>query len=449
MKNNKVIKPRIFKGTRDFLPEIMIQRERIISVLKKVFMRYGFQPMETPSIEYLEILTGKYGEEGDKLIYPLAYKGGKELALRYDLTVPLSRVIAMNRHMQMPFKRFQIQPVWRADQPQLRQGRYREFYQCDADTVGTTSILADTEIIRLTYDILNELGFKSFVIRINSRKILAGIMEMAGLPDEMEDTICRSLDKLEKIGMKGVHDELKVKGLSEESIDILMKILDAKGEPSEIISHLSNHPRISQSVQDALEEIDELFKHINSFGIPSGFYRWDLHLARGLDYYTGPIFESVLKDQQHIGSLTGGGRFDRLVGTFLGNDIPAVGTTIGLDRIFTAMQQMEMLEDKKSGVELLVCRFGKAETEHNIKIAQDLRDAGFAVEIYPETDKLKKQFGFADKRGIPLVVVQGPDEVTENVVTVKNLKTGVQEKVSRSNLREYLRKSQRNKQFED
>ena len=441
MEKKKVIRPRVFKGTRDFLPEVMIQRERIIAALKKIFTRYGFQPMETPSIEYLEILTGKYGEDGDKLIYPLAYKGGKELALRYDLTVPLSRVIAMNRQIQMPFKRFQIQPVWRADQPQLRQGRYREFYQCDADTVGTSSILADTEIISLTYDILKELGFKNFIIRINSRKILTGIMDMAELPNKMEDSICRSLDKLEKIGMSGVRDELGIKGLSSESINALMSILDVKGAPSEIISHLSKHPRASSLVEEALKELEELFTHINSFGIPADAYRWDLHLARGLDYYTGPIFESVLTDQHHIGSLTGGGRFDRLVGTFLGADIPAVGTTIGLDRIFAAMGQLNMLEENKSGVELMVCRFGKAETENNIKVAQDLRNEGFSVELYPEPDKLKKQFGFADKRGIPIVIVQGPDEVSQNIVTVKNLKSGVQETLSRNELTVYLKKN--------
>lgn len=432
------IKPRIFKGTRDFLPETMIRREWIIEKVKTIFRRYGFEPMETPSVEYLDILLGKYGEEGDKLIYPLAYKGGKELALRYDLTVPLSRVIAMYPQMTKPFKRYQIQPVWRADQPQLVRGRYREFYQCDVDIVGASSILADAEIIALTNDILQSLGFHNFVIRINSRKILASLIEMAGLPSAMEETVCRSLDKLEKIGEAGVRSELQEKGIIPSTIDALLELLHIAGAYDEIISQLANHPRFSKSMEAALSEIEELLGYLSRYEIPAGFYRWDLFLARGLDYYTGPIFESVLPDHPHIGSLTGGGRFDRLVGTFLGSDIPAVGTTIGLDRIFTALEQLQMLPPAKTTVQVLVCRFGDAETAHNIKTTQYLRGEGFSVELYPESDKLKKQFGYADKKGIPVVIVQGPDEIVQDVVTIKMLQSGDQQKVESGRLKEKI-----------
>lgn len=439
MANEQVIKPRIFKGTRDFLPEEMVQRERIITTLKNIFSRYGYQPMETPSIEYLEILTGKYGEEGDKLIYPLAYKGGKELALRYDLTVPLSRVVAMYPHMPKPFKRYQIQPVWRADQPQLVRGRYREFYQCDADTIGSTSLIVDAEIIALTYNVLKALGFQDFVIRINSRKVLTGIIEMTGLSDGMESTICRSLDKLEKIGETEVKKELKEKELPDAAIDTLWNILNVQGTVSEILSHLENNPKVTGKMSEALKEIRELFNYIESFEIPEASYRWDLHLARGLDYYTGPIYESVLPKHPHIGSLTGGGRYDHLIGMFLGQDVPAAGTTIGLDRIFTALQQLNLLEGSKSSVQIMVCRFSENETSHNIKITQMLRDAGFNVELYPDTDKLGKQFGFADKKGIPLVIVQGPDEVINNIVTVKDLRAGSQKQVAVNELIGYMK----------
>ena len=434
------ITPRTFKGTRDFLPEEMIFREEIIDKLKKVFTKYGFEPLETPSIEYLDILTGKYGPESDKLIYKLAYKGGEELALRYDLTVPLCRVIAMNPNISKPFKRYQIQPVWRAEKPQLHQGRFREFYQCDADTVGSDSILVDAEFIILTDEILKELGFKNYKIKINNRKILRGIIEFLGINPELEATFLRSLDKLDKIGMEGVNEELIGKGFSKEIINKINEILNISLEKNsnDVINILNKKIYSVPSFTEGLNEIEALFNYLEMTDIDKNSYKFDLYLARGLDYYTGIIYESITDDLPHLGSLTGGGRYDNLIGTFLGRDIPASGTTIGLDRIFTAMRQLNLLPNEKTRTQVMICLFGKEYIKNSIELASMLRKEGFNTEIYFECDKLNKQFSYADKKGIPLVIVEGPDEIKEGKITLKNMSDRTQIKVDKSKLVETI-----------
>ncbi|MCO5230836.1 MAG: histidine--tRNA ligase [Chitinophagales bacterium] len=418
------IKPRVFKGARDFLPEQMLHRERITDVMRKVFKKYGFSPIETPAIEYLDVLAGKYGEDADRLIYKLDYKPGTkdQAALHYDLTVPFSRVVAMNPDLTLPFKRYQIQPVWRADRPQPHQGRFREFYQCDIDAVGSKSMLIDAEMVAIAYEVLKTLGFTTFVIKINNRKILNGITQYAGLDSNMTQEVCRSIDKLDKMPWEEVEKELVEKQLPDAAIQKLGDLLTKNLSLESLAETLKNN----SLAQEGISEINEIFGFLNELGVDSQHYTFDLSLARGLDYYTGPIFETKLKDQAHMGSLTGGGRYDQLIGMFTGKEMPAVGTTLGLDRIFTAMQQLGMLEPVKTSTKVLVAVFSKEEMKYSLQLASQLRTNQIATEVYPEPEKLKKQFAYADKKGIQFMAILGQTEIAENKLTIKDLSTGQQ-----------------------
>ena len=388
----------------------------------------------------MEILTGKYGED-EKLIYKLAYKGGNELALRYDLTVPLSRVVAMNPEISKPFKRYQIQPVWRADKPQLNQGRFREFYQCDADTVGSNSIFADAEFIIITDEILNELGFKEYSIRINNRKILKGIIEFLGINPKLEGSFLRSLDKLDKIGLDGVNDELSKKGFSNDVIDKINDILEisTEGDSRNVIDLLNEKFESVSSFKEGLDEIKILFDYLEMTDIEKNNYNFDLYLARGLEYYTGIIYESVVDSLPHLGSLTGGGRYNKLIGTFAGRDIPATGTTIGLDRIFTAMKQLNILPEKKTRTQVLICNFGNEFIKNSLSSASLLRKEGFNTEIYFEEDKINKQFSYANKNGIPIVIIEGSDEIKEGKISIKNMIDRTQISIHKEQLADKVR----------
>ncbi|HNK89712.1 MAG TPA: histidine--tRNA ligase, partial [Chitinophagales bacterium] len=336
-----MIQPRTFKGARDFLPEQMLHRERILDTMRTVFKKYGYAPVETPAIEYLDVLTGKYGEEADRLIYKLNYKTGTkdEAALHYDLTVPFSRMVAMNNDLAMPFKRYQMQPVWRADRPQPHQGRFREFYQCDVDCVGSSSMLIEAELIAITYEVLSSLSIPDFLIKINNRKILNGITQYIGLDNNFVGDVCVSIDKLDKVEWKEVAKELKDKNIHTTSIDKLHDLLTQKLNLAQLKSALAE----IEIAQEGIAEIEEIFYSLQILGIPEQYYTFDISLARGLDYYTGPIFETKLPKHPHIGSLNGGGRYNGLIASFGGKDLPSVGTSLGLDRIFTAMQQLNLL----------------------------------------------------------------------------------------------------------
>lgn len=418
------IKPRVFKGARDFLPEQMLHRERITDTMRQVFKKYGFAPIETPAIEYLDVLAGKYGEDADRLIYRLDYKPGTkdQAALHYDLTVPFSRVVAMNPDLPLPFKRYQIQPVWRADRPQPHQGRFREFYQCDIDAVGSTSMLIDAEMVAIAYEVLKTLGFTTFLIKINNRKILNGITQYAGLAADMTQEVCRSIDKLDKMPWAEVEKEMKEKQLPDNAIQKLGSLLNQQLTLDTLSEALAG----IEIAQEGIAETKQLFGFLEQLGVEEKHYTFDLSLARGLDYYTGPIFETKLTDQPHMGSLTGGGRYDKLIGMFTGKDMPSVGTTLGLDRIFTAMQQLNMLEPVKTSTKVLVAVFSDEEMKYSLAAASQLRSSGIATEIYPEPGKLKKQFGYADKKGIPYMAILGEAEIKENKVTIKDLRTGKQ-----------------------
>lgn len=433
-----MIQPRTFKGARDFLPEQMLHRERITQVMRQTFKKYGFAPIETPAIEYLDVLTGKYGEDADRLIYRLNYKNGSkdEAALHYDLTVPFSRVVAMNPDLAMPFKRYQIQPVWRADRPQPHQGRFREFYQCDVDCVGSSSMVIDAEMVAITYEVLSQLGFEGFLIKINNRKILNGITQYVGLDASWTQEVCRSIDKLDKVEWSEVRKELTDKNIAEDAIAKLELLLQKELTLTNLEAELS----AVEVAQEGIRELKQVFAYLDILGIPASAYKFDVSLARGLDYYTGPIFETKLPAHPHIGSLTGGGRYDTLIGMFTGKDMPSVGTTLGLDRIFTAMQQLNLLEDVKTSTQVLVANFGDDTMQDALSLVKSLRENNVNTEFYPEPAKMKKQFAYCDKKKIPYVCIIGETEKAAQKVSVKNMQTGEQHVVSLEELVFLLKK---------
>jgi histidyl-tRNA synthetase len=415
---------------RDFLPGDMILREWVMDKIKLIFKKYGYEPLETPALEYWDILSGKYGEE-EKLIYRFKDYGGREIGLRYDHTVPLARVITMHRDIPMPFRCYQLSPAWRADKPQ--KGRYREFYQCDVDIVGTDSIFADAEIILITYEILHSLGFENFRIRINNRKILKGMIHYANIEPDKEFFVYRTIDKIDKIGKKGMVEELEKGEIKKQSIDKLISFLSIYGNLENIFARLET----IIDEKDGILELRDLFSYLKSMEIPSGAISLDLSLARGLDYYTGPIYETII-EKPAIGSITGGGRYNKLIELFSGVSTPACGTTIGFERILDVMKELAMFPEIKPCVEVLVTLFDKSTLAESIKIAKDLRKNEILTELYPESVKLSKQFKFADRKGIPWVIVVGPDELREGNVTVKDMKLGKQEKVEREKIVEYI-----------
>ncbi|MEE4312535.1 MAG: histidine--tRNA ligase [candidate division KSB1 bacterium] len=451
------IKPSIPKGTRDFLPEQMLRRQFVIETVKGIFEKYGYQPLETPSIEKLEVLSGKYGEEGEQLIFKILKRGteidkiGKSIdsytvkdlsdlvdfALRYDLTVPLCRVIAMYQNeITLPFKRYQIQPVWRGDRPQ--RGRYREFYQCDVDTIGSKSLMVDAENIALVDEILSTLGFDKFKIRINNRKILTGIAEYANVI-EKENDISIAIDKLDKIGIDGVKEELKRRGIPEDAIATLLTVLEIKGEPESVLAQIKDILVNSETGSAGVSEIEQLIENIRAMDVSHDHYAIDLYLARGLSYYTGPIYESIVSEP-NIGSLTGGGRYDELVGMFLGKEIPASGTTIGLERIIYVMTQLDMIPETKTKSQVLVTLFSEEMRTSSMTTIQTLRSNNINAEIFFDPKNLKKQFNYANQKNIPYVIVIGPDEAKEDKVSVKEMKTGTQTIIQRSELVDFLNK---------
>lgn len=423
------IEPRTFRGTRDFLPSELIPRRRLLAVIEEAYRRYGFQPLETPAIEYLEILTGK-SEENDKLIYEIRRARGdaedsveSAIALRYDLTVPLARVVAQYAELPRPFKRYQIQPVWRADRPQPRQGRYREFVQCDADILGTESPLADAEILALTHEVLASIGFEDFRIRLSSRKFLAGLSHLITGDQSHFFDFCRCLDKLDKIGWDGVEEEFSRHGIPAADARKRVTELMASGGTSPDFSSARNMISRDEAAQAGLSEIETVFQAAHELGVSEGKLSFDTTLARGLDYYTGPIFETVLPALPHLGSLSGGGRYDGLVSTFSKANVPATGTTIGLDRIQTALTQLEKFASEPSETQVLIARFDDAGVANNLELAAELRRAGLRVEIWYDDDRMKKQFSYADQQRIPFVVIAGPDERARGEISLKNLRT--------------------------
>lgn len=437
--------PSIPKGTRDFSPEVMAKRNYIFDNIKSVFKLYGYLPLETPAMEHLSTLMGKYGEEGDKLLFKILNSGDFlsdvtedelkerniprltnkicEKGLRYDLTVPFARFVVQHQHeITFPFKRYQIQPVWRADRPQ--KGRYREFYQCDVDVVGSDSLLNEVEIIQIVDEVYHRLNINVRLL-VNNRKILAGIAETIGYPERLTD-ITVAIDKIDKIGIDKVNDELREKGISEEAITKLQPILLLQGSNTEKLQQLREVISGSEIGLKGIEEMTTIFNYTNLLHIETEVFL-DLTLARGLSYYTGAIFEVKAKDVE-IGSITGGGRYDDLTGIFGMKDMSGVGISFGADRIFDVMNQLNLFpQENLTSTQVLFVNFGAKEEAFCLPLLQALRRRGINTEIYPEPAKMKKQMIYADKKGIPYVAMVGENEMENRVVTLKNMNTGNQE----------------------
>lgn len=440
-------KPSIPKGTRDFGPEKMIKRSFIFESIKTVFKKFGFLPIETPTMENLSVLTGKYGDEGDQLIFKILNSGNylenisadqigqgykkmtplvSEKALRYDLTVPFARYVVMNRNeITFPFKRYQIQPVWRADRPQ--KGRYREFYQCDADVVGTDSLLCEAEIVMLIIEVFFKLRIVDYTIKINNRKILQGIVEAIGKQGE-ETNLCVAIDKLDKIGKQGVIDELLAKGFLPNEMETLMPIFELGGKTEEILSTLKLFLKDSPTGLNGIAEVEEIYSLLQKLEITNAPLVLDLSLARGLSYYTGAIFE-VKVNNVKIGSVSGGGRYDNLTGIFGLPGVSGVGISFGVDRLFDVMEELNLFPIQNyQSTEVLITYFDDKGFTYGLKCLATLRKANISVELYPDSVKIKKQFEYADKKNIPFVAVIGEEEMMENKISLKNMNTGIQER---------------------
>lgn len=436
------VTPRLPRGMRDILPEQMILRQYVMGVIEKAFQAYGFEPLETPAVELRSVLMGKYGEDAERLIYDVYHEGGKEeLALRYDLTVPLTRVIAMNPGLRLPFKRYQIAPVWRAERP--AKGRYRQFYQCDADIVGVASMLADAEIITLVHDILQRLGFSHYTIRINHRQLLVGLGEYCGIEGEAAGALYRSIDKLAKIGEEGVKEELRAGGIPDDVSSRLLALLRLEGSNAELIADMKKRLAHIPVAMQGLNELDELLTYLDEFGVPEQYYQIDFSMVRGLSYYTGPIFETVVQEPK-IGSITGGGRYDELIGLFTNRSLPVTGTTIGIERIIDVIEELHMYPTSlgRTVAQVLVTIFDSSTRAESLRLSSELRRQGFNVETFFGESKLSRQIRYASEKGIPFLAILGPDELKDGQVTLRDMGRGIQETVARSQVPETLRRWQ-------
>lgn len=449
-------KPSIPKGTRDFSPVEMARRNYIFNIIREVFGLFGYRPIETPAMENLSTLMGKYGEEGDKLLFKILNSGDwlrgadaqmiadgdyvhltnkvSEKGLRYDLTVPFARFVVQHRNdIQFPFKRYQIQPVWRADRPQ--KGRYREFYQCDADVVGSDSLLNEVELLQMIDTVFARLGVR-VAIKLNNRKVLAGIAELIGAPDKIID-ITVAIDKIDKIGIDAVNDELRERGLSEEAISTLQPILSIDGTVDERISRLSELLSSSETGTLGVKELTYVVEQTKSLGLNAEL-DLDVSLARGLNYYTGIIIEVKALDVQ-IGSITGGGRYDNLTGVFGMPGVSGVGISFGADRIYDVLNTLNLYPEAiEHSSTIMFTNLGEAEASASLKLIKSLRAIGVAAELYPESTKMKKQMAYADTLKTPYVAFIGETELNENTVTVKNMQSGEQKTMPTGDLAAFL-----------
>lgn len=445
-------KPAIPKGTRDFLPTDVARRTYIFDTIRGVFKKYGFAPIETPSFELSSTLLGKYGDEGDKLVFRILNSGEKqrkadidalqagnltrfanslaEKVLRYDLTVPFARFVVQHQNeLSFPFKRFQIQPVWRADRP--GHGRYQEFYQCDADVVGSDSLLFEVDFVQIFDEVLTQLGIPGFTIKINNRKILSGIAEVSGESDKLID-ITVAIDKLDKIGKDGVVEELKNKGVSENAISIIQPLFDLSGTNSERLTQMKSFLASSEIGMKGIEELEFVLDQTDAIGLERAEVEFDVTLARGLNYYTGAIFEVKVHDVK-MGSICGGGRYDDLTGLFGLSGMSGVGISFGADRIYDVLNELDLYpEGTDAGLTVLFANFGDKEAAYAMRLAKSLRKNGVDCEVYPSAAKMQKQFKYADSRKAKFVAIIGESELKDGVIQVKNMDSGEQTPLSES-----------------
>lgn len=443
-------KPSIPKGTRDFLPREVARRSYIFDTIKKVFKKYGFSPIETPSFELSQTLMGKYGEEGDRLIFRILNSGEKlkkadiealqsenlprfasslaEKALRYDLTVPFARFVVQHQNeISFPFKRYQIQPVWRADRPQ--HGRYQEFFQCDADVVGSKSLLYEVDFIQIFDEVLTSLQIPSFTILVNNRKILSGIAEVSGQQDKLID-ITVAIDKLDKIGQEGVEKEMREKGISDKAIEIIKPLFQLTGSNCENLIQMEKFLATSEIGLKGIEELRFVLDQTEALGLEKATVQFDVTLARGLNYYTGAIFEVKVNDVK-MGSICGGGRYDDLTGLFGMPDVSGVGISFGADRIYDVLTELNLFPtDTDKGLTLLFVNFGEKEALHCMKLVKEIRQNGIDCELYPTAAKMQKQMKYANDIRVQYVALVGETEMSEQLIQLKNMETGEQEEMS-------------------
>jgi len=423
------IDARLPKGMRDFLPGEVLKREYVFGVITDVFETFGFEPIATPVLELEDTLMGKYGAEAEKLIFLAQHPGGKEeLALRYDLTVPLSRYVTMHENdLLLPFRRYHIAPVWRAERPQ--KGRYREFYQCDADIVGIAETSADAEIVSVVTTALRQLGFVDFTVKVNNRKILTGIGIYAGVPETQLGDLYRSIDKLDKIGLQGVAAELRESRISEDVISRMLSLLERRDGGVEALGHLAEELDGIGPAQEGIRELDEMIGYMDALGVPAENVSVDFAMVRGLSYYTGPIFETVITKPDNLGSVTGGGRYDDLIGLFRKESLPTTGTSLGIERIIDLMDLLNLYPPEITGtvVQVLVTVFGPDTQAESLRLASELRAAGIRTEASLQPKKgIGKQVQYADRKGALVVAFLGTDEIANGVVKLKRLRDGVE-----------------------
>ena len=459
MSKKDISKPTRAKGTRDFGPAQMAKRNYLLAKISEVFRKYGFLPLETPAMENLSVLTGKYGDEGDQLLFKILNSGDylskvksdldketsasllpkiSEKGLRYDLTVPFARYVVMNRNeINFPFRRYQIQPVWRADRPQ--KGRYREFLQCDADVIGTDSLLCESEIIMMLNEIFSALNLDGFEIVINSRKLLTGLSEFLGQPNK-EAALCVAIDKIDKIGQEKVFEELVEHGFDNQALEKLAPILNINGTNDEKIDLLKSQLSSNEECLAGLQEIEETISLVEGMQGKLTTVNFDPSLARGLSYYTGVIFEVRMLDGS-IGSISGGGRYDNLTGVFGMPDVSGVGISLGVERIYDVLEARNLFpEDISQATTIMFVNFGEENVKFVLPLLAQLRAAGLAAELYPDEAKMKKQMTYANRNDIPFVIIAGSDEVADNKVSIKNMHTGEQNTIPANSIVEYITK---------
>ncbi len=421
-KKRALVKPQLLSGFRDFLPAQMLLRQQVIGILRDVFERHGYEPFDTPALEYAATLTGKYGED-EKLLYRFTDHGGREVGLRYDLTVPLARVAALHANdLVLPFKRYHIAPVWRGDRPQ--RGRFREFFQCDVDTVGSPSMLADAEAIATVADALIALGFPEFTIQINDRRIITGLAKLAGVADEQAGQVYRSIDKIEKIGPTGVRTELIERGVDADAADRVIDLVTMRGSDAEVLAQLRERAANFPDVVAGADDLERLLGYLDGLGVARANYALQLSMVRGLDYYTGPVFE-IAVERPKVGSIGGGGRYDGLIGSFSGRDVPATGFSLGLERAFEVIAEFGLLPPLRTVSQVLVAIMRGNEDDgvaEALALVSELRAAGIRAEVYlNERRGLRDQLSYADRKGVPFLAIVGEDERASGQVKLREL----------------------------
>jgi len=429
MSNNSRIQPRTLKGFRDYLPEVMIPRERLMETARQVYRSYGYSPIDTPALEYLEILAGKGGEETDKQLYKFQDSGGRWVGLRFDLTVPLARFAAQYvGELGTPLKRYHIAPVWRGENPQ--RGRFREFVQCDFDTIGTESSSADIETVLVIHDLMRAIGFDEFTIHVNNRRVLSGLLERHGLSDKSA-AVLRALDKLPKIGAEQVAAEMvEVAGATRQQAEEMLKLSAIAGEADEVLGQLDPLVAGNEMASAGAERLHELVSTVRSVGVAESRLRIDLSIARGLDYYTGTVFETFLGQLPTIGSVCSGGRYDNLAELYTKQRLPGVGASLGLDRLLAAMEELGRIEKVRTTAPVLIVFFDAERLESYLQLAATLRQAAIGCEVYPDPRPVGKQLKYADRQGFRLAVIAGSRELDARICQLKNLASGTQQEVS-------------------